>query len=89
MALDHDVKLLAFGTLCGGFLSDRWVGAEEPDDIADWSRMKYKRFIDAGGGWAPFQGLMETLSEIAKKTRCLGRQCGDTLGCWIIALSHR
>ena len=67
VALDHDVKLLAFGTLCGGFLSDRWVGAEEPDDIADWSRMKYKRFIDAGGGWAPFQGLMETLSEIAKK----------------------
>ena len=67
VALDHDVKLLAFGTLCGGFLSDRWVGTDEPDQIADWSRMKYKRFIDAGGGWAPFQNLMSVLKDVAQK----------------------
>ncbi len=67
VALAHSVKLLAFGTLCGGFLSDRWVGADEPAEIADWSRMKYKRFIDAGGGWEPFQRLMRVLSDVAKK----------------------
>lgn len=37
----HDVALLAFGTLGGGFLSDKWAGANELADIADWSRMKY------------------------------------------------
>jgi len=61
------VKLLAYGTLCGGFLSEKWLGQPEPSDIADWSRSKYKRFIDAAGGWAGFQGILSAASEIAKK----------------------
>ena len=60
-------RLLAYGTLCGGFLSDRWVGQPEPEDIADWSKMKYKRFIDAGGGWATFQKILTAANEIATK----------------------
>ncbi|KAJ3008290.1 hypothetical protein NUW54_g3211 [Trametes sanguinea] len=27
----HDVQLLAYGTLCGGFLTDRWLGKPEPE----------------------------------------------------------
>ncbi|MEM8550869.1 MAG: aldo/keto reductase, partial [Pseudomonadota bacterium] len=38
------VKLLAYGTLCGGFLTDKWLGKPEPADVPDWSGMKYKRF---------------------------------------------
>ncbi len=30
--------------------------------ITDWSKMKYKRFIDAVGGWPAFQGLLRALS---------------------------
>jgi enamine deaminase RidA (YjgF/YER057c/UK114 family) len=67
VAAAEGVGLLAFGTLCGGYLSDRWVGAQEPTDIADWSRMKYKRFIDAAGGWNAFQALLRTLAPIARK----------------------
>ncbi|WP_431300245.1 aldo/keto reductase [Tabrizicola sp. BL-A-41-H6] len=67
VAMAEGVGLLAFGTLCGGYLSDRWVDRPEPDDIADWSRMKYKRFIDAAGGWGAFQALMATLAPIARK----------------------
>jgi aryl-alcohol dehydrogenase-like predicted oxidoreductase/enamine deaminase RidA (YjgF/YER057c/UK114 family) len=67
VAATEGVRLLAFGTLCGGFLSDRWVGATEPADIADWSRMKYKRFVDAAGGWRQFQALLATLAPIARK----------------------
>lgn len=63
----HGVSLLAFGTLGGGFLSDKWIGAPEPEDIPDWSRMKYKRVIDAGGGWSAYQTLMEALGNIARK----------------------
>jgi enamine deaminase RidA (YjgF/YER057c/UK114 family) len=61
------VKLLAYGTLCGGFLSEKWLDKPEPTDIADWSRSKYKRFIDAAGGWLPFQTLLRAASGIARK----------------------
>ena len=31
---------------------ERWLGRPEPaSEIADWSTMKYKRFVDAIGGW--------------------------------------
>ncbi len=60
------VKLLAYGTLNGGFLSDKWLGKSEPKDISDWSKSKYKRFIDAAGGWAIYQEFLATLSQIAR-----------------------
>ncbi len=67
--LANGVKLLAYGTLGGGFLSDRWVGREEPAeaDISDWSKMKYRRFIAAMGGWGVFQRLMRELQAIATR----------------------
>ena len=61
------VRLLGYGTLCGGFLSEKWLGTEEPDHISDWSKMKYKRFIDASGGWDAFQGILLSASQIARK----------------------
>ncbi|PZO78070.1 MAG: aldo/keto reductase [Mesorhizobium amorphae] len=61
------VRLLAYGTLCGGFLSEKWLGRAEPTDIPDWSRSKYKRFIDAAGGWEPFQGILRAAHTIAEK----------------------
>jgi aryl-alcohol dehydrogenase-like predicted oxidoreductase/enamine deaminase RidA (YjgF/YER057c/UK114 family) len=67
--LEHGIKLLVYGTLGGGFLTDRWVGAPEPADseITDWSRMKYKRFIDVLGGWNVLQNLLSALARIAAK----------------------
>lgn len=60
-------RLLAYGTLCGGFLSERWQAQPEPVDLGDWSKMKYKRFIDAAGGWAHFQAILETVDGIARR----------------------
>ncbi|HEV7264179.1 MAG TPA: aldo/keto reductase [Falsiroseomonas sp.] len=67
--LANGVKILAYGTLGGGFLSERWVGREEPAeaDIADWSKMKYRRFIGAMGGWGLFQRLLREVAAIAKR----------------------
>lgn len=62
-----DARLLAYGTLCGGFLSGRWLGQPEPTDIPDWSKMKYKRFIDVTGGWDAFQGILSAADTIAQK----------------------
>ena len=65
----HGIAILAYGTLCGGFLSAKWLGKPEPagDALSNWSLMKYKRFIDVAGGWKPFQELLATLHEVAKE----------------------
>jgi aryl-alcohol dehydrogenase-like predicted oxidoreductase/enamine deaminase RidA (YjgF/YER057c/UK114 family) len=63
------VRLLAYGTLCGGFLAEKWLGRPEPEGMADWSRAKYKRFIDVAGGWGPFQAILSAAAEIAGKHR--------------------
>lgn len=65
----YGVKIIAFGVLAGGFLSEKWLGKPEPDPFSNgtWSQMKYKRFIDQAGGWDTFQGLLRTLHGIALK----------------------
>jgi aryl-alcohol dehydrogenase-like predicted oxidoreductase/enamine deaminase RidA (YjgF/YER057c/UK114 family) len=65
--LASGVKLLAYGTLGGGFLSDRWLHREAPAEIADWSKMKYRRFIEAMGGWGVFQRLLTELATVARR----------------------
>ena len=62
---EHNVKLLAFGTLAGGLLTDRFMGLEEPTELTTWSEMKYKRFLDTSGEWGTFQELLRTLAGIA------------------------
>jgi len=66
--LQHGVKILAFGTVAGGFLTEKWINEPEPllNASLTWSQMKYKRFIDAAGGWQKFQSLLQVLSEISK-----------------------
>ncbi|QFT47301.1 General stress protein 69 [Roseivivax sp. THAF40] len=67
LSCETGVKLFAYGTLCGGFLSEKWLGAEDPAQIGDWSKMKYRRFIDTIGGWEAFQALLRAASTIAAK----------------------
>ncbi len=65
----HGVKLLAFGTIAGGFLTERWLGKPEPDwdKLETWSQMKYGRFIKAAGSWEVFQELLHTLENVATR----------------------
>jgi aryl-alcohol dehydrogenase-like predicted oxidoreductase/enamine deaminase RidA (YjgF/YER057c/UK114 family) len=70
LCLERGVKLLAYGSLGGGFLSERWLHAPEPNaegDVTDWSKMKYRRFIDAVGGWAALQGVLRAAQLIGRK----------------------
>ncbi len=64
----HDVSLLVYGTVAGGFLTERWLGARdpEPQDMT-WSQMKYRRFIEQVGGWDAFQGLLAAVAAIAER----------------------
>jgi len=65
----HGVRLLAYGTVQGGWLSDRWLGAPEPDwdNLDTWSQMKYGRFIRTAGGWPALQHLLGALREVASR----------------------
>lgn len=65
----HGIKLFAYGSLCGGLLSEKYLGQKEPGrwDMATASLKKYKNMIDAWGGWALFQSLLTTLQAIAQK----------------------
>jgi aryl-alcohol dehydrogenase-like predicted oxidoreductase/enamine deaminase RidA (YjgF/YER057c/UK114 family) len=67
--MESGVRLLAYGTLGGGFLTDRWVGRPEPgpNEISDWSKAKYQRFLHEIGGYAVFAALLDCLAGIARK----------------------
>lgn len=64
---DNKVSLLAYGTICGGLMSERYLSRSEPHDLDTASLKKYKRMIDVWGGWKLFQELLSALNEIAKK----------------------
>jgi aryl-alcohol dehydrogenase-like predicted oxidoreductase len=68
---DHGVMLLAYGTLLGGLLSEKYLGHAEPrrHELDTASLQKYKNMIDAWGGWALFQELLAVLKEIADRHR--------------------
>jgi len=62
------MKLLCYGTLAGGFLTRRWLGAAEPEDLSfNRSLVKYKLIIDDLGGWDLFQALLETFDRIGAR----------------------
>jgi len=67
LCVERGVKLLTYGVLAGGFLSERWLGATEPAAVADWSKMKYQRFIHAVGGWDALQTVLQAAEKIARK----------------------
>ncbi|KAI0270402.1 Aldo/keto reductase [Gloeopeniophorella convolvens] len=70
----HGIKLLTYGTFCGGFLSDAWLGQPEPDPysgVLTPSQRKYLDVITRGwGDWALFQDLLRVL-------RAIGARHGD------------
>ncbi|MEX2542336.1 MAG: aldo/keto reductase [Trueperaceae bacterium] len=63
----HGIKILAYGTLAGGFLTERWFGEPEPDRLTTWSQMKYRRFVEEAGGWNALQALLGTVDEVARR----------------------
>ena len=52
----------------GGFLTQKWLGKSEPtqESLKTWSEMKYKRFIDASGGWEGYQNILGIVDGIAR-----------------------
>ena len=69
VCLRTGVHLLAYGTVAGGWLTERWLGQPEPDweQTGTWSQMKYGRFIRAAGGWAAIPGVLAAAARVAER----------------------
>ena len=68
---DHPMTLLAYGTLLGGLLSEKYLGRPEPrrSELNTASLQKYKNMLDAWGDWPLFQELLAVFRQIADKHR--------------------
>lgn len=65
----NGVRLLAYGTLLGGLLSEKYLEQPEPraDQLTTASLRKCKQMVDLWGGWRLFQELLRVLKFIADK----------------------
>jgi aryl-alcohol dehydrogenase-like predicted oxidoreductase len=65
----NGIHLLSYGTLLGGFLSEKYLDSPEPlkGSLDTASLRKYYNMIIRWGGWELFQELLLVLDEIAKK----------------------
>ncbi|GAB2234843.1 hypothetical protein Droror1_Dr00004110 [Drosera rotundifolia] len=66
------VQLITYGTVMGGLLSEKFLDTNLTIPFAGPplntpSLQKYKRMVDAWGGWSLFQTLLQTLKKIAAK----------------------
>ena len=62
----HQIGLLAYGALAGGFFHERWHGVPAPaEPLENRSLVKYRLIIEEFGGWHAFQQLLDCLTEVA------------------------
>lgn len=64
---ERGIHLLAYGTLAGGLLTEKYLRQPEPGrgNLNTASLSKYKQMVDAWGGWDLFQELLAILEGIA------------------------
>lgn len=67
-AAAHDVHLLCYGTLAGGFLTEAWLDQPDPGfAFENRSLVKYRLIIDEFGPWARFQDLLRALKLVGDR----------------------
>ena len=66
LSIEEDFSFLCYGTVAGGFLSDRYLNQIEPiEPLENRSLTKYKLIIDEFGSWDNFQELLKCLRKVA------------------------
>ncbi|GGH31342.1 Predicted oxidoreductase [Cribrihabitans marinus] len=67
-AARHDMQLLCYGTLAGGFLTEGWLDKPDPGFAFDnRSLVKYRLVIDEFGPWERFQRLLRALKAVGDR----------------------
>ncbi|KJA12647.1 hypothetical protein HYPSUDRAFT_152310, partial [Hypholoma sublateritium FD-334 SS-4] len=81
----HSLKLLTYGTLCGGFLADKWLGSPEPDPYAGDLTPSQRKYLDmivkAWRSWELFQALLVVLKSIANQH---GKSIANIATQWVL-----
>ncbi|HVS12975.1 MAG TPA: aldo/keto reductase [Thermoanaerobaculia bacterium] len=67
LAREHGIALLGYGSLAGGFLAERFLGAPPPPADENRSQTKYRLVIEEAGGWDAYQELLRRLSAVAAR----------------------
>lgn len=69
IAIKNNIQFYCYGTLAGGFLTNKWLGAKksEINALENRSLVKYLLIIEEIGGWDTFQKLLVFINEIAIK----------------------
>lgn len=71
LCLKHGIKMLCYGVLAGGFLTDRWLGVEEvpleTTQLENRSLVKYRLIIDEFGGWTKYQELLQAMRSVGDR----------------------
>lgn len=68
LAQANGIHLLCYGTVAGGFLSEKYLGKEVPvDALENRSLIKYRLIIDEFGGFDLFQDLLSVLRQVADR----------------------
>ena len=63
-----DIKILAYGVLAGGYLTDRWLGQPPPRARPDTASLgKYLGTVQQAGGWGHLQKLLGACRRVADK----------------------
>jgi len=65
----HDIKLLCYGVVAGGLISDKYLGKPNPTkaELDTASLQKYYRVLKQCGGWTLFQQLLSELKKVSDK----------------------
>jgi aryl-alcohol dehydrogenase-like predicted oxidoreductase len=63
----NGIGVLCYGTVAGGYLSEKYLNCIAPSEAETRSNLKYRLVIDEFGGWDLFQLLLTRLHEIAKR----------------------
>ena len=64
----RNVRILCYGTLAGGFLTESWLGRPDPGfAFENRSLVKYRLIIDEFGPWELFQALLATLKAVGDR----------------------
>lgn len=68
LAQNHHIPYLCYGTVAGGFLSDRYLGQPDPQPpFENRSLTKYRLIMEEFGSYELFQELLQVLREIADR----------------------
>lgn len=68
LCAQHEIGLLCYGALAGGFLSRRYLGsADVAPPLENRSLVKYRLIIEELGGWARFQQMLACLDAVAAR----------------------